>query len=323
MLNFADRYVPAAVKSQIQASLHLSDFETTLPNTGMIIVFMIFALIFGYLSDRNIADRRLILACAIVFWSLATGIAGFSKNLVQLIVFRSLVGVGEAAYGTIAPPMIFDFYPIPDRNVAYGIYYLAIPVGAALGFGVGGLLASLFGWRWAFIGCGIPGIIVAITVMRINNPVKGVNDIDSSKPNTLSNTHTNIITNSSSSSIKSNQNQNQNQVQLTTFARTHEEIHDPSPTTTSHHPNSSTHTSKINASSVWLEMKIALSEVKIILSNKVFTLCALGFAASNFALGGLADWASVYLQRYDNATIAEAGFVVGAMTVVGMFNYSI
>ena len=265
----------------------------------MIIVFMIFALIFGYLCDRNIADRRLILVCAVMFWSLATGLAGFSKNLAQLILFRSLVGVGEAAYGTIAPPMIFDFYPTPDRNVAYGVYYLAIPVGAALGFGVGGLLASLFGWRWAFVGCGIPGILVAITIMRINNPVKGINDI---KP------------------------EDQNQIQLTNFTKVEDqqslveeqnEVQVSSPTSTNT-PKTSTHSSKSASSNDFLtEMSIAWTEIKIISSNKVFALCALGFAASNFALGGLADWASVYLQRYDNATIAEAGFVVGAMTVVG------
>lgn len=99
LLNFADRYVVSSVKQLIEDDLHLTDFETALPVTGMIVVFMIFAVIFGVLSDRNVMDRRVMLCGAIVFWSLATAAAGFSRNLTQLIVFRSLVGVGEAAYG--------------------------------------------------------------------------------------------------------------------------------------------------------------------------------------------------------------------------------
>ena len=112
---------------------------------------MISAVIFGSLADKQFADRRVILAGGVIFWSIATGLAGISQNLWQLIMFRSLIGVGEAAYGTIAPPMIFDFFPVYDRNVGYGVYYLAIPIGGALGFGIGGVLGSLFGWRLAFV----------------------------------------------------------------------------------------------------------------------------------------------------------------------------
>ena len=176
LLNYADRYVPAAVKEEIEGSLGLDDFESSLPNTGMVLVYMISAVAFGYLSDKEICDRRVILAGGILFWSFATALAGLSQNLFQLVLFRSLVGVGEAAYTTVAPPMIFDFYPMKDRQTAFGIYYLAIPVGAALGYVVGGVLASFFGWRWAFVACGIPGIIVACAILGINTPVRGIND---------------------------------------------------------------------------------------------------------------------------------------------------
>lgn len=99
LLNFADRYVPSAVKSLIEEDLHLNDFETALPVTGMVVVYMIFAVIFGVLSDRDIVDRRYLLCGAIIFWSIATASAGLATNLVQLVALRSLVGVGEAAYG--------------------------------------------------------------------------------------------------------------------------------------------------------------------------------------------------------------------------------
>jgi hypothetical protein len=177
LLNFADRYVPSAVKALIQDDLHLSDFQTSLPSTGMVIVYTIFAIIFGMISDKQYFDRRIILCGAIIFWSLATSLAGLASNLTQLVLLRSLVGVGEAAYGTIAPPMLSDFYPVNERNIMYGIYYLAVPVGGALGFIIGAGVGSAYGWRVAFYACGAPGLFVAVMVLKLKNPPSGINDI--------------------------------------------------------------------------------------------------------------------------------------------------
>ena len=121
LCNFADRYVPASLKPLIQADLRLTDFETTLPSTGMIVVYMIFAVIFGTLADKEIVDRRFMLCGAIIFWSAATALAGLSANLVQLVCLRALIGIGEAAYGTLAPPWLSDFFPEQERNVVYGV----------------------------------------------------------------------------------------------------------------------------------------------------------------------------------------------------------
>jgi MFS family permease len=70
--------------------------ETALPTTGMVIVYVISATFFGFLADKQIVDRRYVLCGAIIFWSLATACAGLAQNLEQLVVLRSLVGVGEA-----------------------------------------------------------------------------------------------------------------------------------------------------------------------------------------------------------------------------------
>ena len=85
LLNFADRYVPSAVKQDIIDSLHITDFQSSLPNTGMIVVYMIFAVIFGTISDKEYLDRRYILCGAIIFWSAATSLAGLSTSLLTLI----------------------------------------------------------------------------------------------------------------------------------------------------------------------------------------------------------------------------------------------
>jgi MFS family permease len=111
-----------------------------------------------------------------MFWSLATSLAGLAENLVQLVALRSLVGVGEAAYTTITPAVLSDFYPYKERNIVFGIYYLAIPIGGALGFAVGAVLGSAYGWRTAFLACGAPGLIIALMVLTIDNPPRGIND---------------------------------------------------------------------------------------------------------------------------------------------------
>jgi len=176
LLNFADRYVPSSVKPLLKEDLHLSDTETSLPVTGMVLVYMVFAVLFGWLADKNIIDRRLILSGAVLFWSLATALAGLAQNIVQLVIFRSLVGVGEAAYMSIVPPMISDFYPKADRNLAYMVFSLAMPVGGALGYVVGAGLGAVIGWREAFFAVGAPGVVVSLLLLRCNDPVRGIND---------------------------------------------------------------------------------------------------------------------------------------------------
>ena len=120
LLNYADRYVPSAVKELIIQDLNITDFESSLPSTAMVVVFMVFAVIFGTIADRQILDRRVLLCMAIMFWSAVTALAGLANDIVALVLIRSLVGIGEAAYGTIAPPMLTDFFPSHERNIVFG-----------------------------------------------------------------------------------------------------------------------------------------------------------------------------------------------------------
>lgn len=188
---YTNRYVLASVKDLIIDDLNITDAESSLPATGMVLVFMVFAVIFGSLSDREYFDRRIVLFFGIIFWSLATFLAGLATDLEGLVLLRSLVGVGEAAYGTIVPPMLSDFYPVKDRNLVYGFYFTAIPVGGALGYGIGAVVGQAISWQAAFFVCGIPGFILAWMVLTVNDPVRGLNDEETveggiSGPKTLS-----------------------------------------------------------------------------------------------------------------------------------------
>jgi len=86
--------------------------------------------------------------------------------------------VGEAAYATLAPAVISDFYPPERRNRILTFFYVAIPVGAAVGFAVGSVLGEHFGWRVAFLACGLPGLVAAALALKIQDPGRGTFDDD-------------------------------------------------------------------------------------------------------------------------------------------------
>ena len=90
---------------------------------------------------------------------------------------RAMVGVGEATFGIFAPAVLADFYPDRERNRILSVFYLAIPVGAALGYLAGGQMGTLWGWRTPFLICAIPGLVVALLYDAIR-PRTGTRSFD-------------------------------------------------------------------------------------------------------------------------------------------------
>src|SRR5438477_11118533 len=93
-----------------------------------------------------------------------------------LCAVRACVGVGESAYSTITPSLIADYFPLHKRATALGVFQAAIPMGFALGFVIGGVLAHFFGWRVAFMIVGVPGLLTAVLVWRLREPRRGATD---------------------------------------------------------------------------------------------------------------------------------------------------
>jgi MFS transporter, Spinster family, sphingosine-1-phosphate transporter len=171
LLNYLDRYVPSAVKKLFKEDLGLTDAQTSLPLTAFIVVYMLTSPIFGALADRG--PRRLLVGLGVALWSVATALAAMANGFWFFLFARSLVGVGEAAYATIAPSLISDFYPPERRNKILTIFYVAIPVGSALGFTLGGFIGGAYGWRAAFLVCGLPGVLFAILALLMRDPGRG------------------------------------------------------------------------------------------------------------------------------------------------------
>ncbi len=176
LLNYLDRYVPSVVKDLFKHDLKLSDFETSLPITGFVIVYMLSSMMFGALADRY--PRKVLIAAGVALWSLATAMAAFATGFWTFMLARALVGVGEAAYATLAPALLSDFYPPARRNRILTIFYVAIPVGSAMGFILGGMFGQMYGWRAAFLICGLPGILMALLALWIRDPGRGRYDTD-------------------------------------------------------------------------------------------------------------------------------------------------
>jgi MFS family permease len=173
LLNYIDRWVPSAVKPLFQKDLELTDEQTSLPLTAFILVYMLTSPIFGTLAERG--RRPLIIAAGVAVWSLATAAGALATGFYTFLLARALVGVGEAAYATIAPALIADHYEPTKRNKILTLFYVATPVGAALGFTLGGYIGAQpeWGWRGAFVFCGIPGLLVAAIALLLKDPPRG------------------------------------------------------------------------------------------------------------------------------------------------------
>jgi MFS family permease len=177
LFNYLDRWVLAAlVESLKHSKLHLSDSQLGFLPTGFVLVYMLTSPIFGTLGDRG--NRPRLMAVGVGIWSVATALGGFATNFFNLFAARSTVGIGEAAYGTVSPALLADYFPLEKRGRVFAIFYAAIPIGSAAGFMLGGAIDHVYGWRAAFFFAGVPGLVLAWMTSRLVDPPRGAMDGD-------------------------------------------------------------------------------------------------------------------------------------------------
>jgi MFS family permease len=175
LFNYVDRWVVSAVLESLKHSeLHLTDTELGFLPTGFLIVYTLTSPIFGTLGDRK--SRPPLIAVGVALWSIATSLGGFARGFLSLFIARSGVGVGEAAYGTIAPALLSDTFPLNKRGRVLSIFFCAIPVGSAAGYVLGGFMNEHYGWRAAFWIAGLPGLLLSLLVLFVRDPPRGVED---------------------------------------------------------------------------------------------------------------------------------------------------
>jgi len=174
LLNYLDRFIPGAVLPSISRDLHLSDTQAGSLQMAFILTFALTSPVFGWLGDRR--ARFELAAIGVIVWSGATVGSGLAVSFATLAVARALTGIGEASYTVVTPSLLSDFYPAERRGRALAIFYAAIPVGTAAGYVIGGQVAAHFGWRSAFYIAGAPGLVLALTLYALRDPVRGALD---------------------------------------------------------------------------------------------------------------------------------------------------
>ena len=155
---------------------------------AFMVTYMLGAPVFGRLAERR--SRWKLIAVGVILWSVASSASGLAATFGLLLLTRCFVGIGEAAYGPVAPTVISDFYPVEVRGQVLAWFYMAIPVGSALGYVVGEVVAksglgtwgaNVFGvhaesWRWAFYLVMPPGILLGIWSLFMREPPRGQAD---------------------------------------------------------------------------------------------------------------------------------------------------
>ena len=171
LLNYADRNVLFAVQPLVQDEFHLTNAQIGYLTSAFLGFYMLAAPFVGPLADRY--SRKPIIVLGALFWSGLTLLTAVTHTYTELLIRHTLVGVGEATFVTIAPTFVADLFAEKKRGRILGVFYLAIPVGSAAGYLLGGYLAPHHGWRFPFYIAAAPGFLLALVVLFLKEPERG------------------------------------------------------------------------------------------------------------------------------------------------------
>lgn len=184
-LSFLDRQIIALLVNSIRADLRVSDFQIgLLQGLGFVIFYVLFGLAFGWLVDRF--ARRSIIFGGVVIWSLAAAGCGVAHSFGQLFGARLGLGAGEAALGPAGYSMLADMFPRRRLATVVSVYSSGSALGVLASLLIGaalmavlprqGLVLPVLGltapWRLAFIFTGLPGLLFALLIWTIREPVR-------------------------------------------------------------------------------------------------------------------------------------------------------
>jgi MFS family permease len=171
LLNYIDRSVLYAVQDMVKAEFHRSDLAFGFLTTVFFIFYMCAAPFMGPLSVKY--SRKSVIIAGALIWSVATLLTAITKNFDELLIRHTLVGIGEASFVILSPTFVADMFPEEKRGRVMGVFYLAIPVGTALGYLLGGFMGPKYGWRAPFYVGAAPGVLLAFLLFFIPEPPLG------------------------------------------------------------------------------------------------------------------------------------------------------
>ncbi|AWB44454.1 hypothetical protein DCC85_09595 [Paenibacillus sp. CAA11] len=165
ILNYLDRNVTSGVLPLLQKDFAVNDAMIGLLGTAFMITYAVAAIPLGIWSDRWKPHKVAAIGTAV--WSLATIGSALAWSFSSLYLFRSLVGLGEAAFVTTGASILSGLFPEGKRAKVLGLFNLGLPIGSALGVTLGGALGSQLGWPAAFTIVGLPGLVLAYFTWKL------------------------------------------------------------------------------------------------------------------------------------------------------------
>lgn len=188
VLNFIDRQIVAILAVDIKRDLALTDSDMGfLMGAAFAVFYALFGIPLGRLADNW--NRVRLLSFGLALWSTMTALSGFARNQLALSLARIGVGVGEATASPTAYSLISDYFPKKQRATALAIYSSGIYLGGGVSLFIGAKVVEawnaahpgggplgLVGWQAAFLVVGIPGLLLALWVASLREPVRGAMD---------------------------------------------------------------------------------------------------------------------------------------------------
>lgn len=175
-VNYIDRYILPGVQELVKKEFHVTDSAIGSITFWFFLTYMLSAPLTGWLGD-HFPRKPLIVICAIAI-SLVNLLTGTVHVFDSLLFRHAILGIGEASFGIYAPVLLSDYYPEEQRNRVLTLFYTAIPVGAAIGYLMGEIIGSKYGWRMPFYVSAVPGMLIGILMLFfLKEPKRGASEV--------------------------------------------------------------------------------------------------------------------------------------------------
>ncbi len=183
LVNYLDRYILPAVQEQVKHEFHLSDNQIGTLTLWFFVSYVMASPLTGWLGDRF--PRKPMIVIAALCIAATNFLTARGHSYMSLNLRHAALGIGEAGFGIFAPALLAGYFADDQRNLVLTVFNVAIPVGAALGYLSGGVVAAQYGWRMAFIISALPGAVIALLIlflMREPAPLQDATGSSKSKP---------------------------------------------------------------------------------------------------------------------------------------------
>jgi len=180
--NFVDRQILIILQEPIRNELGLSDTQLgLLTGLAFVVIYVTVGIPIAHFADRS--NRKNIVSLSVFAWSIMTALTGLAQNFWHILIARIGVGIGEAGGTPPSHSMIADLFPPEKRATALSVFQTGPSIGILIGFLIGGWVGQVYGWRIAFVAAGLPGIVLAASLLFGTSEPRRKLNVDSPEAN--------------------------------------------------------------------------------------------------------------------------------------------